>query len=178
MNLSLQELEDQYQKLMAEITRLENEKKERECRSYLEAIWPCIDEYWTFKTRTQDSLFGNKSLQELKGLTKEDWKLMIGSMPELGMAVFFIDQLVDPCYMLTHHMFDRMIADGHQRIEDIEDTAIYDGEFRILTKYLLLSMFKVRDPIYDDIYGHHYIRAFQEAYGVYEDPPQQGCVIS
>ena len=84
--------------------------------------------------------------------------------------------MVDLCYNVTQHIFDKMISDGHQRIEDIEDISIYDGEFRILTKYLFLSIVKVEDPIYDDIYNHRYTKAFQEKYGVYREVRRE-CVI-
>jgi hypothetical protein len=65
----------------------------------------------------------------------------------------------------------------HQRIEEIEDISIYDGESRILTKYLFLSIIKVEDPIYNDIYNHPYTKAFQEKYGVYSEVQYESVIL-
>lgn len=183
-DLTLQEYRDRYLELVNEITRSEKEKRHQELKVYIDAIFPLIDERLTFKRWSINSS-DIKSLPELKAVTRDDWKTRISSIPEfgllpgagMGLEIFFMDQITDLCYILTNHIFDKMIADGYQYIEDIEDHSIYDEECRILTKYLLLSMLVLDHPMYDDIYKHPYTKAFQEIHGAYEAPPQRECVI-
>ena len=70
--LTIPEYELRYGELVNEITRLENQKKYQELKQYIDALWPFIDERFTLKNMGTDFLYSNKTLPELKAITKRN----------------------------------------------------------------------------------------------------------
>lgn len=114
--LTIPEYEVRYRELVDEITRSENQRKHQELKQYIDALWPVIDEKFTFKNMGTDSLYSNKTLPELKAITKRELKTWLETLstavPEYSLVILFMDinSMVDLCYNFTQHMFDKMIA--------------------------------------------------------------------
>ena len=72
--LTIPEYEVRYRELVDEITRLESERKYRDLKQYIDALWPIIDERFTLKNMGTDILYSNKTLPELKAITKRELK--------------------------------------------------------------------------------------------------------